>query len=539
MSHKKKPGRNAPCPCGSGKKFKKCHGALSKVNISPLSGVEIKKKIEEMKGSEIQRAKQQGLGRPIISSVFKGHRFVAVGNRFYHSKNWKTFHDFLADYLKILFGREWGISEQKKDSADRHPILKWMDSISKYRQKVIKESDKEIVSSVMTGAVFAYLTLSYNLYLLAHNIEVQQRLVKRLKNQSLFYGALYETIVTSHFVKAGFKIELEDECEGSITHCEFVAVSAKSKNKYSIEAKTRSPQKNHFSIRNQLHKALKKEASNRRVIFIDLNVSQNFDQMDQRLRWLQDVIDELRSCETSLTVRRKPAPEAYVFVTNHPFLYNLDSFNYPPAAVAEGFKIHDFKIDSEFHNLRDALESRDKHIDMFNLIKAMKEYDKIPCTWDGEIPEYAFGEITKPRLKIGEKYLIPDGKGNDVLAEIVECSVFEKEKKVYYVCKFVNGKTSIGTYELSDLELQAYRKYPDTFFGVYRKQENRVKDALDFYDFFYGVYKNTSKEKLLELLKDHRDLDKFKEMTQEELSKTYCEISACSAFIQTQHPQTN
>ena len=24
----KKPGRNDPCPCGSGKKYKKCHGAL-------------------------------------------------------------------------------------------------------------------------------------------------------------------------------------------------------------------------------------------------------------------------------------------------------------------------------------------------------------------------------------------------------------------------------------------------------------------------------------------------------------------------------
>jgi preprotein translocase subunit SecA len=26
----KKVGRNEPCPCGSGKKFKHCHGALAK-----------------------------------------------------------------------------------------------------------------------------------------------------------------------------------------------------------------------------------------------------------------------------------------------------------------------------------------------------------------------------------------------------------------------------------------------------------------------------------------------------------------------------
>jgi uncharacterized protein len=24
----KQPGRNDPCPCGSGRKFKKCHGAV-------------------------------------------------------------------------------------------------------------------------------------------------------------------------------------------------------------------------------------------------------------------------------------------------------------------------------------------------------------------------------------------------------------------------------------------------------------------------------------------------------------------------------
>jgi hypothetical protein len=29
MSQQEKPGRNDPCPCGSGKKYKKCHGAVS------------------------------------------------------------------------------------------------------------------------------------------------------------------------------------------------------------------------------------------------------------------------------------------------------------------------------------------------------------------------------------------------------------------------------------------------------------------------------------------------------------------------------
>ena len=238
----------------------------------------------------------------------------------------------------------------------------------------------------------------------------------------------------------------------------------------------------------------------------------------------------MRDGEQTLTINGQPAPEAYIFVTNHPFLYNLDSFNYAPTAVVEGFKIPDLKFDSEFYNLRDALNSREKHIDMLDLMKAMKEYGEIPCTWDGDVPEYAFGEIKEPRLKVGNKYLVPDASGKEVMTEIMDCCVSEKEKKVTCIHKFEDGSTKIGSYDLSDLELQAYRKYPDTFFGVYKKQDNRANDALELYDFFYGVYKNTAKEKLLKFLKNHRDINKFKEMSQEELAKVYCEILVYSAY---------
>jgi len=31
VRNERKVGRNEPCPCGSGKKYKQCHGALSSV----------------------------------------------------------------------------------------------------------------------------------------------------------------------------------------------------------------------------------------------------------------------------------------------------------------------------------------------------------------------------------------------------------------------------------------------------------------------------------------------------------------------------
>jgi len=94
---------------------------------------------------------------------------------------------------------------------------------------------------------------------------------------------------------------------------------------------------------------------------------------------------------------------------------------------------------------------------------------------------------------------------------------------VYCVHRHPDGNTSIGNYELSDRELQAYRRYPDTFFGVYKKHNNEAKDALELYDFFFGVYKNSRKEKLLEFLKGHPDIDRLKAMCQADLAKLYCE----------------
>ncbi len=540
MDDRKKTGRNEPCPCGSGKKFKKCHGGMSQPKTSPsfnpFSDPEVKLKFEQMRAEQIQREKQQGQGREIISNVFKGNRFVAVGNRYYwdKSENWKTFHDFLSHYVRDIFGQEWADIELKKEISERHPLVQWYDSLCKEQKKAFRKKG-ELFETHITGAIFGFTTLAYNLYLIAHNIHLvhgkglHRRLVERLKNKEHFYPAFYETMVTASFIKAGFQIELEDEEDSSSEHAEFIAISPKTKQKYSVEAKHRQMGKQHTAIRNQLFKALEKELPHKRVIFINLNTPDNIT-IDGRLKWLDDVIHQMRNGEESMTVKGKPAAPAYVFVTNHPFLYNLDSYRFSPAVVAEGFKIPDFKLDSGFRNLREALNSREKHIDMLDLMKAMKEYDEIPSTFDGEIPEYAFGDINEPRLKIGNKYLVPDASGKEVVAELLQCCVSEHEKKAYCVQRFEDGKITIGTFELSDVELQAYKKHPDTFFGVYQKQNSRANDPLEFYDFCYESYKHSTKEKLLEFLKDRPNLESFKKMPQEELAKIYCELLTYSAM---------
>lgn len=526
MNSKGKIGRNTPCPCGSGKKYKKCHGTRSPQKSHPpypFDMGDIKQKLEEMKASEIQRTKQQGEGRPIISTVFKGYRFVAVANRFYYSKDWKTFPDFLCHYIKSILGSDWGNAELKKDFNDRHPIIQWYDYVCKEQGKSIKQKG-EPATVIVTGAVFGYLTLSYNLYLLAHNTELHSRLINRLKNPQLFYPAFYETMVAASFIKAGFTIEIEDEDDPTSDHAEFVAISQKTSKKYSVEAKHRMAGKQHFDITTQLFKAFKKDLPYERVVFIDLNIPQNIDEAG-RLEWLDEVISRIRKHENAL-INDQPAPPAYVFITNHPFLYNLDSFRFSPAAVAEGFKIPDFKVDSAFSSLRDALKSREKHIDMLDLMRVMKEYDPIPCTFDGEIPEYAFGEIEEARLKIGNKYLVLDDSGKEVVGVLKDAIVCGE--KVTGIYETENGQQIIVGCPITEQERKVYQQYPDTFFGVYKETSKKIKDPLDLYDFFYNTYRNSTKEKLLEFLKGSPDFDLLKNETQQELAITFCERSVYS-----------
>lgn len=121
-----KVGRNVPCPCGSGRKYKKCHGAvaqLDRVSAVMAAAPGIRARLD---AQEHQRIEQQGLGKPIIAAKMDtGHQFVAVRDRLHYSKKWKTFHDFLSDYLKDVLGPDWGNAELQRPFDQRHPVLIW------------------------------------------------------------------------------------------------------------------------------------------------------------------------------------------------------------------------------------------------------------------------------------------------------------------------------------------------------------------------------------------------------------------------------
>ena len=234
--------RNQPCPCGSGKKYKQCHG--NPIHPKPLESTQpvrrhIQNVMRRREAEELVRIQQQGSGRPIISSTFQGHRVVAVGDQLYHSKKWKFFTDFLSDYLKTVMGSEWGNSELTKQWDERHPILRWYHDFCLMQQATDKNADGAY-SATPTGVVYCYLGLAYGLYLLSHNVELQSRLIERLKDSKNFQGAYYEVIIANCLIRAGFELTLEEETDKSMKHCEFSAISKRTSKKYWVEAKMKA-----------------------------------------------------------------------------------------------------------------------------------------------------------------------------------------------------------------------------------------------------------------------------------------------------------
>jgi hypothetical protein len=76
----------------------------------------------------------QGLGRAIISFEAHGHRLVAIGNQLRWSKNWRTFHDFLFDYIRAVFTPEWGNTELAKTESNCHQLIRWYRKVCEYQR---------------------------------------------------------------------------------------------------------------------------------------------------------------------------------------------------------------------------------------------------------------------------------------------------------------------------------------------------------------------------------------------------------------------
>jgi hypothetical protein len=536
-------GRNQPCPCGSGKKYKKCCGDLRarespSRQLDPQVDRRIQQKLREIEAENIQREKQQGLGKSIVAVEFHDHRFVAVGNKLYWSKKWKTFQDFLRDHVINQLGCEWFRGEIAKPEHRQHPIARWFEqSIADLKR--LGKQEGEITTGPMTGAQSAFLNLAYNLYLIAHHADPEESgqliatILERLKSgrSDDFIGKLFETYAAATFLKAGFKLSYENESNGKTSHVEFVATYPSTGKKFSVEVKARNRATSEngladdvkrLRVASKLNKALAKAAEHARVVMIEVNVP---DMVTGKsiAGWPQAALEQIRYAEQNPPTETA-MPSAYVIVTNHAFHNNLATIGSGAAVLATGYRIPDFGPGDGFCRFKDYLAWKERHKEMLALLESMKTHYEIPSTFDGEIPEFAFNGSSKlSRLRFGQSYLIRKPDGSEILGRLYEATVWEQKKLVCGAYEISDGQHILATCPLTDEEFAAWRRYPDTFFGEVRRVGKKIENRLELCEFFYETYKNTPRERLLEWMKDAADIEDLGKLSQEELAVAYCE----------------
>ena len=218
-----KVGRNAACPCGSGKKYKQCH---LKIDQGRRSGAP----------PGLSPVIEEGVltGRRTLEVEHLGYRVRAVGGQLFALPPNESFHQFLIGLLRRSLSDEWIVKERAKLEGDQHVIVRWMNEIDELF-RTPDEHGNNIFSVEMTGGAKSLLTLAYDVYSLLHCAGLVPRIMKRLKSKEEFQGVRFEIAMAAIVARCGFKIEWL-KLDGR--HCEFEAYDSSKQLTIAFEAKS-------------------------------------------------------------------------------------------------------------------------------------------------------------------------------------------------------------------------------------------------------------------------------------------------------------
>lgn len=533
-------GPNRPCPCGSGKKYKKCCNSPTRTGLAPKSPIEIDwARVERVQQQHLAderiREAQQGHGRPIVSGTVGDHTVVGVANTVYWGKGWKTFPDFLSHYLKAKMGPEWGNAEIAKPLAERHPILQWYQTYCEYQNATIKVSG-EVTSSEITGVVMCYLGLAYGLYMLDHNVELQERLIRRLKDPGNFQGAYYEIVVARVLLRAGFALALEDETDGLTKHCEFSATSKAGK-KYWVEAKMRaiagrlgktrldgaSDDKPTKKVIAHLNAALAKPAADERLIFIDQNSEQGLQGDIMNPRWMGPLVSRLEQFEQR---EMPPGTRGYLFVTN--VAYHLQLTRRPVASVLPfGLGMPDFMRPGTLP-LGEAYRRKRAHADAYAILNSFQADTRFPATFDGALPAVAFEGAQ--RILIGETYRFETGDGSpDVIGTVTAATVDESRSEM--LLRIADGAVDrILRRPMTEGELCDFQAHRDAYFGEVTMSGRTITEPLAMLEWLIEAEAGRTRESILGHLRLRPDYARFEAMNDDDLRIAHAELLVASVW---------
>lgn len=295
-----KPGRNDPCPCGSGKKYKKC--CMNK-EIPPIP----EEVMEYFRNIPKEPFERGGFitGRPFIGTVFQNNRMRAVGNVIYKRPIDETFHQFLLRIFSELLTKDWFNKQIEKGRS--HPISQWyLETEENIKNNYDKEKLFGSISGIkQTGNIRSLLSLAYDFYSLKHcGAMVLTKLLNRLKNEDEFQGARYEIAVGGLAARAGFQINWVNDKE---KHCEFVGTHKITGDKVAFEAKshhregvliddkkTFDSENARIKISDHLRQAIKQKSPDiPLIIFDDLNLPITPGLPTNEKKWFKEVEEQL------------------------------------------------------------------------------------------------------------------------------------------------------------------------------------------------------------------------------------------------------
>jgi len=533
-------GRNQPCPCGSGLKFKKCCGSYIAAHraTAPDCLTDIQRAFDRHRADKRIREQQQGFGRPIVAFKANDQQLVAVGATLYHSPKWKTFPDFLADYIKQVLDPAWGNAELAKPFDERHPIIQWYDAYCRYQQATIKTPGEPALATV-TGVVACYLGLAYSLYLVKHNVELQDRLIRRLKVIDQFQGAYYELVVANILIRVGFELTLEDEADGKTKHCEYAALSKRTGKKYWVEAKMRSVAgllgktgRDGTSDINplnrlipQLNDALAKPAADERLVFIDLNTEQIVDAAGKP-PWIENAARRLEQYEKrELT----PGVTAHIFVTNFAFHRFLND-QMPLAAFPFGLGMPDLNRPG-VRRVSEAYRLKQKYIEMHHIGDAILSYGRFPTTFDGSLPSEALHG--RSRVVVGNIYSFGDPANGGIIGKVTSASVNEDGSEAWFAVVDQSGNSSLVKEPMSQEELADYRAHKDSYFGKIVPVTRKTEDPFELFEWFVETHSAITHEQLLKNLAGSPDIETLRALSRDDLLYEYCERMVAILVAQT------
>jgi len=207
--------RNSRCPCGSGKKYKKCCGSPASTNLNEFFDTPVGRHIVE-KAAQMMNPPpppSRMVSRPQVQTVNFGQKIRAVRNAIHFRPLEETFHDFQLNLLLWTLGKNWFDDQMLKPPAERHIILRWRDE----RNKLLEEHrdpaapPNQPVKAPLTGSTKALQVLADDIYQLQHALNTPRKIIERLRNMREFQGARYEILVASLFARCGFDVEFVDD----------------------------------------------------------------------------------------------------------------------------------------------------------------------------------------------------------------------------------------------------------------------------------------------------------------------------------------